>query len=1103
MKIEFSNFSVVFHITSFYLNMTSMNKPDKEFPQTPSQFYRNRRPEYFSDSEKFYEVKLPKEHLAFELSQISKNQKQDAFETLSRRLAEKFISPNLIPQVGPTGGGDGKTDAETYPVSEVIAERWFVPENGWKKDENWAFAISAKQDWKNKVKADVKKIIQTNRGYTKVFFISNQLISSKNKKETQDELKEKYHCEVIILDAEWIIEKIYSNDLISLAVDSLNLSDVYKNEKVRIGSNDASRSKKLEELEEKINNTNRYFEYDYQLVEDSLEAAILSRMLERPKEEILGKFDRALRFAQKLKSEQQLLRIYYQRAWTYIHWYDDYANFAADFKEFVGYATDEPNTNSIELYFNLLSVLRNISYNPSVAEIIKEVNYQEEEKKYKNVLERCIANNDKPTASLIAKTFKSFLEIFNTLFNKKDVSDELKLLRNYFKDSTQYLEYPFETFKKMVEVFGAILPDNAEYDKLIDLIAEISEKRTSELSSGEIFFNRGVQKFDKRFYKDSIIYFGKSVMKFAKEESQDYLYFALRCLDDAYEKLGLFWASHNCILAASSISVKEWYNTGKPSKRFYSCVQEALKKESFIGRVPYILSWYEVYKVISVQFEDEQLEEEIPIAYLIDACLSVRLLNSPYDSWKDFSRLPEIFKKQELLLSEDTSLYILGYLELIDENTIAKTANAETIDDYYNVVANQPFKEQIVYDTNLLNHEIIKFKSIILGTEVIVKFKRNKELAIFAEMVLAFLESFLATSFEDVFPSSELITINIEENSEIENYRVIENDDNKTYEIQLNLVSEKNNAIERPYELLIEITAKILVKNFIFKEAKEYLKNLFQKDELHERQSFIMEHRKFFTSIFGNTPKIFLEDWVGFDSSKVYEFKRDSNPIKIKEITQQGEIKKDERELKNVKHSQTKVSSVIDSHTWDIAKWQGFGFFITRELPLVIFLAFENATAGKQIFENWVNRFGRIDQKDEINVSIIKGVDRDNPFWYRVHISKSMIGDDLKEGQFLVSASRFHELNAPNSDNLSKLIERFNQFKHYLLVPAAMKPDGTPEPFVEFGIIKKKLIIRQAWEIGENDFDSVVIKSNDNPLIPADKPDAPVISLLKKKGVKE
>jgi len=50
--------------------------------QSPSQFYRSKRPEFFSDSSLSYEFELPREVLAFELEKISTNQKQDQFEAL-------------------------------------------------------------------------------------------------------------------------------------------------------------------------------------------------------------------------------------------------------------------------------------------------------------------------------------------------------------------------------------------------------------------------------------------------------------------------------------------------------------------------------------------------------------------------------------------------------------------------------------------------------------------------------------------------------------------------------------------------------------------------------------------------------------------------------------------------------------------------------------------------------------------------------------------------------------------------------------------------------------------------------------------------------------
>ena len=112
-----------------------------EKPLTPSEFYRINRSEYFSDSKEIVQTELPKEVLAHELSLITTNLKTEEFETLCRRVTEKLIVPNLIPQVGPTGGGDGKTDSDTYPVSEWISNRWFIPENGWSRNEKWAFCF--------------------------------------------------------------------------------------------------------------------------------------------------------------------------------------------------------------------------------------------------------------------------------------------------------------------------------------------------------------------------------------------------------------------------------------------------------------------------------------------------------------------------------------------------------------------------------------------------------------------------------------------------------------------------------------------------------------------------------------------------------------------------------------------------------------------------------------------------------------------------------------------------------------------------------------------------------------------------------------------------
>ena len=61
------------------------------------------------------------------------------------------------------GGGDGKVDTKTYPVADAVSDgRWIAAPRG---DDRWAFAFSAMKDWKRKVRSDVVKIAETDRGY--------------------------------------------------------------------------------------------------------------------------------------------------------------------------------------------------------------------------------------------------------------------------------------------------------------------------------------------------------------------------------------------------------------------------------------------------------------------------------------------------------------------------------------------------------------------------------------------------------------------------------------------------------------------------------------------------------------------------------------------------------------------------------------------------------------------------------------------------------------------------------------------------------------------------------------------------------------------------
>jgi len=167
---------------------------------------------------------------------------------------------------------------------------------------------------------------------------------------------------------------------------------------------------------------------------------------------------------------------------------------------------------------------------------------------------------------------------------------------------------------------------------------------------------------------------------------------------------------------------------------------------------------------------------------------------------------------------------------------------------------------------------------------------------------------------------------------------------------------------------------------------------------------------------------------------------------------------------------------------------------------LGIILAYENADAGVKIFEKWINKFGKEDKLDLIRISIIKGVDENNPYWYRVHVSSNIeTKNSLQPNKLFFVASRIHEMNANSPENLNNLTMYLNNTNKYKLYPAKVSHSGNKiEPFFDKSILKTILTIKNAWEIGENDFDRAVINENDRPIIPVGNKKAPVLKILNK-----
>ena len=161
-------------------------------------------------------------------------------------MAEKEICPNLVPQTGPTGGGDSKVDTETYPVADGLALGWYTGIGRTAASERWGFAFSAKKQFRAKLRKDVNSIVGTGRGYKEIYFISNQFIKSKDRSSLEDELSSKYNLGVHVLGRTWILDKVFRNHHELLAIEMLQLT-VKREPRSVTGPADAQRERRLQE----------------------------------------------------------------------------------------------------------------------------------------------------------------------------------------------------------------------------------------------------------------------------------------------------------------------------------------------------------------------------------------------------------------------------------------------------------------------------------------------------------------------------------------------------------------------------------------------------------------------------------------------------------------------------------------------------------------------------------------------------------------------------------------------------------------------------------------------------------------------------------------
>ncbi len=177
-------------------------------------------------------------------------------------------------------------------------------------------------------------------------------------------------------------------------------------------------------------------------------------------------------------------------------------------------------------------------------------------------------------------------------------------------------------------------------------------------------------------------------------------------------------------------------------------------------------------------------------------------------------------------------------------------------------------------------------------------------------------------------------------------------------------------------------------------------------------------------------------------------------------------------------HSSTR--SVIDLATWDKAVWKGCGYLqIGNELPPIMALLFEDADAGRKIFERWRARFGGRDENDEIAISIIRNLPEWNPHHYIVQIGSSLpSGGNPNASKVLMTTIRSLEMTPTSSENPERFLAGYRRFGVYEIIPGILPnaPGAQPQFDFDTAIKKRALTVKDAADIKDNEPEAVALQ---------------------------
>lgn len=1048
---------------------------------TPAGFMRKLRPELYSDTVDRPLYVLDRPMLEFQLETMTSRNEHQRFEIFCRKLCQRVICPNIRPQSGPEGGGDGKSDADTFPVAEAIADLTYIGSPGPDRDD-WGFAFSAMKDWKRKVVKDVDGIAGTGRKLEHIYFVTSQPARAGDRARIEAELAQAHGIPVKILDRAWIVEEVIDHERKDIAHDYLGVGQMVS-DPMRIGPEDYSRRRRLDDIERGLADPSTFTGMERQLVTEAMVAAQLSRNLELPRHETEGRHTRAIRLAVKYGSARQQLEVRHDALWTAFWWFDDAAAVSDGYGAIEAEALGADHARNIEFLVQLHQLLVNgVLYRMLAAE---EADLSARSDRLEAALVAMTCDEHRPNHRLEARTSLAVVRLGRYIAEGR--MDELpgvwSELGSILDEASGLAEFDADRLVRLIEVVAMPAGRDRTYRAVAERLADFVAKRTSDAQGALILLRQALNLDDDEQY-ERIRLLGRAAVRLAKREHADQLIEAHQHLAIAYRGGDLLWAARSSILMAAAGLAAEGEETSELPIGFVPTVKIWAWIALQLRLVPELLLAVRLLKMSSGTLplnEDSKFRVAEGLQEL-DVAFGSNILNMEDGELRALSAVPDELGAAGMPMSRIALLYALGYEDTLREDGSIPDEMAERgAGEFFSLMKAQPVSGQI-FGRLILNAPTGQvIETCICGLTIEVAAPGDDAGTVTAQAVVAAFEAMLATMIEDrVGPHTERFRVDIVETDEKEpSVRTDPKAMRSLVEWPRSLPVSDFARQPDIGAFLMRVAGEVMAATFVVPDLKDTMERLVAKGSAHDRVSSVLASLSALHRIVGR-PVVRLDgaavkDYPMRDRPAVVGMERPAGGGDDEDVL--AAPKSGNGRPTVSRHRGLKVQSVIDVHSWDEARWKGILYAsYGDDVPPIFALTFTNPAGARRIFERWRERFGTKDLNHDINISIIRNLLGHPASHYAVQITSRQPDDDSWErGVLYQTVNRVHVMEPRDNTNLETFLSKRLSAGCFMLAPAVLSA-GQPDILTDLVILKRDINVIDAADVAEHEIENVALE---------------------------